>query len=266
MSANHQPQQVIEVVRSLKEVSGILQEIGAATPAQLVQLAPRFAQQLKQQAPRIRIAQVRQVANNVASSLAQLHRYSLQRKMERAVQPTLPISISWDSVPAATAGAQATMKSPYSGQPFRVTEIECLTNVNFRFTEFNIGGIDFAEPSRSRVTYDGVVGAVASGVRGLDFPTIKARDKTRPIDANWSPWVVRRFHLGRHDHPHPVQLRHVHGKRDPHDLHAQQPLRKLLQEGSARPRGRQTDRLEFDHGCELHQRVRRGRVTHARLG
>ncbi|MDC0740139.1 hypothetical protein [Polyangium mundeleinium] len=173
----------------IKELAGILEEIGATPAAQIASLAPKYVQALQTQAQRIQLPQVRRLATSTAASLSQIHKFSLERKMQRAVQPSLPITISWDGVPANTAGAQATMRAPYSGQPFRVTEIECLTQVPFRFTEFNIGGIDFAEPSRSRVTYDGAIGAVATANRGLDFPTIKARDKTRPIDANWSPWV-----------------------------------------------------------------------------
>lgn len=185
-------QKLVLALRGVRDVSGIMGEIGSENPENLGAVAPKYIQQLQLASKGTPFPVVQKLTKNVIITLQQIKRWQLERKLNRAVQPTIPICVSWDNVPAGGLGAQAVILAPYSGQPFRVTEIEC-SNALFRFPEFNIGGVDFAEPSRTRVQYNGAVGVPISSVRGLDFPTNKARDKTRIIDANWAPWVNTDF-------------------------------------------------------------------------
>jgi hypothetical protein len=118
-----------------------------------------------------------------------LHAWQLKKKLDWAQRPTIPICVAWDNIPAATLGAQATLMAPYTGQAYRVSDVLCTAGANFRFTEFNIGGVDFAEPSRTRVTYGVGLGVPIQANRGLDFPQLKARDFTRSLGCDWMPWT-----------------------------------------------------------------------------
>lgn len=191
---NIDPQQVVRLYRSIKDVSGLLEEVGALPTPQLLRAAPHYVQRLNLAAKNSPIPTVQSIVSNTSTILQHVYQWQLKRKLDAAVKPTIPVCVAWDAVPAATAGSQATVQSPYSGQPFRVTEILCTAEAPFRFVEFNIGGVDFAEPSRTRVTYTGAVGVPAAATRGLDFPQIKARDLTCCGPDNvWKPWVKADF-------------------------------------------------------------------------
>ncbi len=186
---NIDPRQVVLLYQSIKDMGAVLQEVGSVNPATLVQNAPRYAQQLNIAAQRFPNPAVQAIIGGTSALLKQMHAFQLRRKLEYMVRPTIPVSIAWDNVPGGSLGAQAVSAAPYTGQPFRVTETLCTAGANFRFPEFNIGGVDFAEPSRTRVSYVGATGVPIPAHRGLDFPQIKARDRVSQIDANWAPWT-----------------------------------------------------------------------------
>lgn len=186
-------QQLFEALRqrdqSIRDVGAALEEVAAVSPVQLIQQAPMYAQKLNNAALRFPSPAVQNIVRGTSDILKQLHSWQLRRKLNLMVRPTIPISVAWDNVPAGTLGAQATVSAPYTGQAFRVTDILCTAAAPFRFVFFNIGGVDFAEPSRDRVTYTGAVGVPVQANRGLDFPQLKARDLTNRVDGNWAPWT-----------------------------------------------------------------------------
>jgi hypothetical protein len=190
------------------ELNGILEDVdemladdhvavGAVSPS-----LPTFNPQLIQQ----RITAVRpQLPPQLQAIVAPVQRiveqcrvWCMTRRLERMLETTIPMTLCFDALPAATLSVVATMQSPYSGQPFEMMAMLAnadqvqVTGPAFRATVINVGGIDFAEPSRSRVQYPAGAGAPVNP--GLDLVTISGHNKQccKP-ELTWRPWTTHVF-------------------------------------------------------------------------